>query len=435
MADKVIEAVARSIRIMWESALRSSAAELAGLALELADVDFGVDEVLRDDLRAAGDALRRADSTRRSQAILDLLGAAAALEGAVGGDMESLRRRASVLALACREHRQAAQELEESRLAAAEREELRVAGPWWMLLLRGWLPRRAEKSVETLEGAPPSRQGSASSPTPSGDGDAKHAAAVIAADFVSKELARRDELVKVARGIEQAADVLGVPHDLATDGLVAADDVSAAVVVLGTAAAELEREATAQLRALRAPLARLADACREHQQAAEAMEVVQRAAEERAQQREDADGTVVQNERLPAPIPVQGNELSSECSAMQGTALLGTLTMLPYMGGKGADGLLNPEVYSYRRTVGIAFACLWCIVGTGVPCLMGRRPFLHTIARVLGRVGMLAATLLVIFYCRWSLAPDWTQGIWALVAIAVLVHALLFGLACYDRDL
>lgn len=74
---------------------------------------------------------------------------------------------------------------------------------------------------------------------------------------------------------------------------------------------------------------------------------------------------------------------------MQGTALLGALTMLPYMGGPKSSGLLDPELYSYRRSIGIGFAWVWCIVGAGVPCLLSKRPLLQRIARLLGRVGML----------------------------------------------
>jgi hypothetical protein len=66
---------------------------------------------------------------------------------------------------------------------------------------------------------------------------------------------------------------------------------------------------------------------------------------------------------------------------MQATALLGALTVLPYMGGSG--GILKDMVACYRRWIGITFAWLWGILGVGVPCLVARSSFLHLVARVL----------------------------------------------------
>ncbi|CAO1942653.1 unnamed protein product [Urochloa humidicola] len=431
MADEFVEAAARAISILGEGALGSSAAELVRLALDL----VGSDGVVRNNLKAAADALSQADSAGRAQAVVDLLNASTALEGTLGVGLDSLRSQASELARACRAHLEAAEDTEKVRLAAAgleqEQWEERPAGPWWWLLLRGRgrVQRHREDSLRTAllaqEDPPPPHQVT----------DGKDRTVEMLREELKKSA--RENLLPLTRSIEQLADDLGVPHALLpglleADTLEGADSASAVVAELGTAATELELLATARLHALRAPVAQLSDACRKHQQAAMVMEAVQRAAEERAQQRGNAAGTAVQNERLPAPGPIQGNELSSECSAMQGTALLGALTMLPYMGGK--DGLVNPDVYS-RKSVGVAFAWLWCILGTGVTCLMGRSPLLHMIARLLSRLGMLVVTLLVVFYCQWSLAPDWTEGVWALVAFAVTVHVLLFVLACYHRDL
>jgi hypothetical protein len=41
-----------------------------------------------------------------------------------------------------------------------------------------------------------------------------------------------------------------------------------------------------------------------------------------------------------------------------------------------------------------------------------------------------AVTVLVIFYCQWSLAPDWTTDIWLLVIITIAAHV---GLLCRVR--
>jgi hypothetical protein len=159
MADEVIEAAARAIRILGEGALRSSAAELARLALELAAVDVGVGGVPRDNLKAAADALSQAGSAGRSEAVLALLHAATMLEGTLGVEVELLRGRASLLALKCGELRQAAEDIGEVRRATAVRaeqavrEERRPADQWWWMLFRGWLPRRP--GSDNLEAALP----------------------------------------------------------------------------------------------------------------------------------------------------------------------------------------------------------------------------------------------------------------------------------------
>lgn len=295
MTDEFIEAAARVIRFLGEAILRDNAAELARLALELAAVDVGVGGVPRGNLKAAADALSQAaGSSGRLEAVLALLDAATELEDALGADMESLRGGASFLALTCRE------------LQEEQREERPAAGPWWWLLLRGWLPRRHEKSVENLEAAllvkdqvrrqqPDLRfvqcemagLGFNFGGCLQGAGETNYAAQ-IAIDFMCKESAQRDNLVKMACEIQQFADDLGFPHhdlDRATAALMVADNASAAFVKLGTAATELEREATAQLHALRAPMVQLADACRKHVVGAKGMKVLLLADEERARQK------------------------------------------------------------------------------------------------------------------------------------------------------
>nr|XP_034598296.1 uncharacterized protein LOC117859205 isoform X2 [Setaria viridis] len=267
MTDEFIEAAARVIRFLGEAILRDNAAELARLALELAAVDVGVGGVPRGNLKAAADALSQAGSSGRLEAVLALLDAATELEDALGADMESLRGGASFLALTCRE------------LQEEQREERPAAGPWWWLLLRGWLPRRHEKSVENLEAALLVKD--------QGAGETNYAAQ-IAIDFMCKESAQRDNLVKMACEIQQFADDLGFPHhdlDRATAALMVADNASAAFVELGTAATELEREATAQLHALRAPMVQLADACRKYGEEARVMKAVLLADEERARRK------------------------------------------------------------------------------------------------------------------------------------------------------
>lgn len=138
--------------------------------------------------------------------------------------------------------------------------------------------------------------------------------ALIAVEFMSKQSAQLENLLeveKIAHEIQQLADHLDFSHhnlDQATAAVMVADNASAAfvaaIVELGTAATQLEREATVQLHTLRAPMVQLADACREHGEGAKAMQAVQLAADERARQRGAAAGTS-QNERPQVPGPVQ----------------------------------------------------------------------------------------------------------------------------------
>ena len=121
MADNVIEAAARAIRILGEGALGSSAAELARLA--------GIDGVPRNGLRVA---LSQVDRARRSQGVLHILMEATALEGKLGVDLDSFRSRVSDLARACGELMETADDTEEVQRTAAGLEEERAAGPrWW----------------------------------------------------------------------------------------------------------------------------------------------------------------------------------------------------------------------------------------------------------------------------------------------------------------
>ncbi|CAL4946128.1 unnamed protein product [Urochloa decumbens] len=302
MDDEFVEAAARAISILGEGALGSSVAELVRLSLDLVGDDG--DGVARSNLKAAAAALSQADSAGRSQAVLDLLNASTALEGTLGIEMDALRSGASDLALACREHQKTAADTEQVRRAAARLEEERPAGPWWWLLLRGRrkVQRHGEENLQAVllakEDPPPP-------PLATDEKDR-------AVELLRKELRKhaRDKLLPLARSIQQLADNLGVPHPhlpgLVADALKgAADSASAAVAELGTAATELEREATVRLRALRAPVAQLSEACRKHQQAAMIMEGVQRAAEERARQGGNAAGSVQNEPPPPRPRPCQ----------------------------------------------------------------------------------------------------------------------------------
>lgn len=154
----------------------------------------------------------------------------------------------------------------------------------------------------------------------------------------------------------------------------------------------------------------------------------------------DLEAPLVGNEATVADLPAAGqesdrrSEKTARCSAMQSCALLASLTMLPYM---GPDGVLKEDAYSssYRESAGLAFSWIWFLVGLGVPCLSVRSRILYFCTRLVSRIGMLAATLLVIFYCHWSLFPHSAVAFRALVFISATLHISIFIWACFDGDM
>ncbi|CAL4959976.1 unnamed protein product [Urochloa decumbens] len=128
------------------------------------------------------------------------------------------------------------------------------------------------------------------------------------------------------------------------------------------------------------------------------------------------------------------SERIAGCSAMQGCALVASLTLLPYM---GPDGVLKPNAYDlwYRQFVGVSFSLIWCLVSVSVPCLFVRSRVQYFYARLFSRIGMLAATLLVIFYCYWMLFPEWVGALWILSIDSALLHFGVFVWACTDGDM
>ena len=107
-----------------------------------------------------------------------------------------------------------------------------------------------------------------------------------------------NKVFALAGNIRELADALGVPRldlDHARDALEGAENLRAAVAMLGAVATQLERNATAQLRALCAPVPQLAGMCRGHGEEADAMQKVQRATDDISQQRANTAGGTIEN--------------------------------------------------------------------------------------------------------------------------------------------
>lgn len=136
-------------------------------------------------------------------------------------------------------------------------------------------------------------------------------AARTAIHFLRNEAARSDNLVELASKIVLSAHGLAVPHEslvAARDVLQQADRLSSAtdaMIDLEAAAMGVKGAASAQLITLRNPAVELAAACKEYLEGSCAMTAVQRAATERARQRESAAAPVQNVPPPPAPGPGQ----------------------------------------------------------------------------------------------------------------------------------
>ncbi|KAK3166229.1 hypothetical protein QOZ80_1AG0043110 [Eleusine coracana subsp. coracana] len=137
------------------------------------------------------------------------------------------------------------------------------------------------------------------------------------------------------------------------------------------------------------------------------------------------------------PSSEQGNNRdsrkSSGSSAMQNCALFGSVTVLPYL---GSEAVLMSNLYNelYRRNVAVAFSWLWGLVALGVPWNFSQFRLKRWLSRLITRVGILAATIFVIYFCHWSLAPKSTTTLWACVIFMAVLHILMFIWDCIDGD-
>ncbi|CAL4953231.1 unnamed protein product [Urochloa decumbens] len=233
------------------------------------------------------------------------------------------------------------------------------------------------------------------------------ATALVVAFAESSLPSKAEDLLMLAEKLGTAADHCGVPKTrlvAAADKLSRAEESTRleAVLELGSAADAMGEAA-----------ATLAHACKGFGHLVGAIRAVRAAAEEEAARPRGFAGCIKawwaklrqsKNSGVPDPeapllargvtsshshkgatvadLPAAGqdsnwrSERIAGCSAMQGCALVASLTLLPYM---GPDGMLKANVYGlwYRQVVGVSFSLIWCLVSVSVPCLFVRSRLLH----------------------------------------------------------